>query len=200
MQRHEEKDVRVIPVILRPCDWSDAPFGKLQALPKNAKPITTWSNIDEAWLDVAQSVRLVCQEIQQFQFTGIEIYCEPMTKPVKSVWPNVAGGQGYGPRCAVRAPGAPERSYDWLHGATIFGLAYGESIKIPLKPQIEYTIIAFTSLPMSNPVRKATIKCKVKENEVVQYVYRAVENPDPNNHKMQGQLVEVYLGDPGKRL
>jgi hypothetical protein len=32
MARHEAKEARVIPVILRPVDWQDAPFGKLQAL------------------------------------------------------------------------------------------------------------------------------------------------------------------------
>ena len=40
---------RVIPVILRPCDWHTAPFGKLQALPKDGKPVTTWTNRDEAF-------------------------------------------------------------------------------------------------------------------------------------------------------
>src|SRR5919205_442800 len=47
MERHEAGEARVVPIILRPCDWSGAPFGKLQALPKNAKPVTTWSNKDE---------------------------------------------------------------------------------------------------------------------------------------------------------
>src|SRR5262249_17076867 len=38
MERHEKGEARVIPVILRHCDWSSAAFAKLQALPKNAKP------------------------------------------------------------------------------------------------------------------------------------------------------------------
>jgi hypothetical protein len=38
MARHEDGQAIVIPIILRPCDWEDAPFGKLQALPKDAKP------------------------------------------------------------------------------------------------------------------------------------------------------------------
>src|SRR5687767_9105482 len=33
MERHESGDARVIPVILRPCDWQAARFGHLQALP-----------------------------------------------------------------------------------------------------------------------------------------------------------------------
>ncbi|TMD43635.1 MAG: toll/interleukin-1 receptor domain-containing protein, partial [Chloroflexi bacterium] len=31
LERHEKGEVRVIPVILRQCDWHDEPFAKLQA-------------------------------------------------------------------------------------------------------------------------------------------------------------------------
>jgi len=57
LERHEEGTARVIPIILSPCDWNGAPFGKLQALPKDAKPITIWSNQDEAFADVAKGIR-----------------------------------------------------------------------------------------------------------------------------------------------
>lgn len=39
IERHEFGEARVIPIILRPVDWKGAPFGKLQALPKNAEPV-----------------------------------------------------------------------------------------------------------------------------------------------------------------
>jgi hypothetical protein len=57
MDRHEAGTARVIPVILRPCDWQSAPFGKLQALPKDAKPVTSWKDRDEAFTDVARGIR-----------------------------------------------------------------------------------------------------------------------------------------------
>jgi TIR domain len=57
MERHRAGEARVIPVILRPVDWSGTPFGKLQALPKDGRPITSWSNRDEALKDVAVGVR-----------------------------------------------------------------------------------------------------------------------------------------------
>src|SRR5947209_1302849 len=65
MKRYEAREVRVIPVILRPCDWHSAPFGKLQALPRNAKPITTWSNRDDAFLDVAKGIRKVVEDLSR---------------------------------------------------------------------------------------------------------------------------------------
>src|SRR5262245_37954477 len=55
--RHESGDARVIPVIVRPVDWRGLPIGKLQALPKDSEPVTSWPNRDKAWLDVAQGIR-----------------------------------------------------------------------------------------------------------------------------------------------
>ncbi len=63
MERHESGEARVIPVILRAVDWTNAPFGRLQALPNNAKPITTWENQDLAFANVVKGIRLVCEEL-----------------------------------------------------------------------------------------------------------------------------------------
>src|SRR6266849_1847264 len=37
LERHQNKEACVIPILLRPVDWKDAPFAQLQALPTNAK-------------------------------------------------------------------------------------------------------------------------------------------------------------------
>lgn len=62
MERHEAGDARVIPVIVRPVDWQDAPFGKLQALP-NGEPITKWADRDEALLDVVKGIKRTLEEM-----------------------------------------------------------------------------------------------------------------------------------------
>ncbi|MFN0088587.1 MAG: TIR domain-containing protein [Blastocatellia bacterium] len=54
---HEKQQAIVIPVILRPCLWEVSPLSKIQAFPKDAKPITTSPNQDEAWLDVVRGIR-----------------------------------------------------------------------------------------------------------------------------------------------
>ena len=64
MERHKADEARVIPVILRACDWQTAPFGKLQALPKNANPVTSWDNADEAFTNVAKGIRRVVEELR----------------------------------------------------------------------------------------------------------------------------------------
>jgi hypothetical protein len=65
LRRHEAGEARVIPIILRPCLWEDSPFGKLQALPRDAKPVSLWPNRDEACLDVARGVMAAVEVITQ---------------------------------------------------------------------------------------------------------------------------------------
>lgn len=64
LERHKRREAIVIPIILRPVDWADAPFARLQALPRDAKPVTTWSNQDEAFADVARSIREIVQRFR----------------------------------------------------------------------------------------------------------------------------------------
>jgi hypothetical protein len=63
LKRHDAGEARVIPVIVRPCDWHSAPFGHLLAAPRDGKAITTWSNVDEAYADVARQVREVVERL-----------------------------------------------------------------------------------------------------------------------------------------
>lgn len=57
LERHGAGEARVIPVILRACDWHPTPFGKLIAAPRDGKPIRSWPDLDEAFLDVAKKIR-----------------------------------------------------------------------------------------------------------------------------------------------
>jgi hypothetical protein len=63
MERHENGKARVIPIILRSCDWNSSPFVKLQALPRNGKPVKSWNDRDEAFTDVAARIRQVITEL-----------------------------------------------------------------------------------------------------------------------------------------
>ena len=63
LERHERGDARVIPIILRSVDLHGTPFSKLQVLPRGGKPVTSWSDRDDAFLDIAHGIRLVCQDL-----------------------------------------------------------------------------------------------------------------------------------------
>jgi len=57
MQRHKAGNARVIPIILRYVVWEGAPFSKLQVLPTGGKPIKSWADPDEAFVNVVQGIR-----------------------------------------------------------------------------------------------------------------------------------------------
>jgi TIR domain/Effector-associated domain 1 len=61
--RHEQGTARVVPVIVRPASWHSLPFGKLQALPKDAQPISISQDRDTALLSVTKGIRLVVREL-----------------------------------------------------------------------------------------------------------------------------------------
>ena len=63
MMRHEQKTARVIPIIIAPCSWQDAPFSKLQVLPTDGKSVTEWSNRDSAFLKVTEGVTRVVDKL-----------------------------------------------------------------------------------------------------------------------------------------
>ena len=67
MEREKRGEARVIPIILRPVYWQEAPFGKLQALPKDGKPVTSsnFLNWDEAFYDVAEGIREVVIQLNE---------------------------------------------------------------------------------------------------------------------------------------
>jgi hypothetical protein len=62
--RHDAGEARVVPVVLRPCVWDRAPFAKLHALPRDARPVTTWPNRDEAWTDIAKGILRTIEELR----------------------------------------------------------------------------------------------------------------------------------------
>jgi len=59
MERHEKGLARVVPVILRKCEWNEMPYAKLQALPKGAQPVTEFPDKDAAFTDIAAGIRLL---------------------------------------------------------------------------------------------------------------------------------------------
>ncbi len=63
LERHQANEARVIPILLRPVEWKGAPFAYLQALPTDAKPISTWRNRDAAFTDIAAGIRRVIEDL-----------------------------------------------------------------------------------------------------------------------------------------
>jgi hypothetical protein len=57
LERHDKGEARVIPVIVRPCDWGEFPIRNLQVLPTDGRPVTTWRNRDSAFANIAINLK-----------------------------------------------------------------------------------------------------------------------------------------------
>ncbi len=71
IERHHRKEARVIPILLRPADWTDTPFSKLQMLPSHALPVTRWPDRDAAFEDVARGIRRAANDLRSQQAPDI---------------------------------------------------------------------------------------------------------------------------------
>lgn len=63
MERHRNNEVVVIPIFLKPCDWAEMPFATLQGLPKNAIPVTEFSDREAAFSQISREIRRVVESI-----------------------------------------------------------------------------------------------------------------------------------------
>ena len=89
MERHKQGSARVIPVILRPCDWQKAPFGNLKACPNDGEPVVNHTTLDEGFLQVAQAVR---------QVAAMKSTNSTLPDPDGSIEPNSATAVSSSPR------------------------------------------------------------------------------------------------------
>jgi hypothetical protein len=66
LQLHELQKAVVVPIVLREVAFIEkTPFGKLQMLPQDAKPIVEWEREEEAWAQVAKALGKVCADLQE---------------------------------------------------------------------------------------------------------------------------------------
>lgn len=71
--RHDAGEIRIIPVIVRPCEWQSSPLQKLKALPRDGKPISEWKNEDTAYLDIVSEIRRTAESVTKDTERPVEI-------------------------------------------------------------------------------------------------------------------------------
>jgi hypothetical protein len=57
LTRLKQGATKVVPVLLKPCLWEESRFQNLQIIPRDARAITSWSSVEEAFKDVANEIR-----------------------------------------------------------------------------------------------------------------------------------------------
>ena len=128
LERHDAKEARVIPVVLRPCDWHDLPFGKLLALPTDGKPITQWADIDDAFLDVVRGIKAAIAEMD----------APTAGEPVAAAVPPVRAPSTSGPRSSnlrVAKSFTDRDKDDFLHEAFAYIANFFENSLEELGPR-----------------------------------------------------------------
>ena len=76
LERHEQGKATVIPVILRPCSWQGAPFGKLLAATTDGKPIVKFPSLDDGFLEVTTAIERAVKKIESS--SGSQIVAAPV--------------------------------------------------------------------------------------------------------------------------
>lgn len=81
LEQQEAGTACVIPILLCPVDWQNAPFEKLKVLPSNRIPITVWPSRDAALADVVQGIRGAIEEVQSWSVNVPSITSSLVTQP-----------------------------------------------------------------------------------------------------------------------
>jgi formylglycine-generating enzyme required for sulfatase activity len=106
LQRRDAGQALVVPIILHPCDWEDAPFAKLEALPRDARPVSSWPDVAEAFTDIARGIRAAAEELAQ----------KPLVHPPMraSPTPSAPTGAAILPQVKVKINPQDGQPYVWV--------------------------------------------------------------------------------------
>jgi hypothetical protein len=74
----------VIPIILRPVDWKSQKFSSFQALPIGGRPVTSWKNRDEAFLQITVGLRSMIEGLSA-ESPRIRLDGAPRAQPVRKM-------------------------------------------------------------------------------------------------------------------
>ncbi len=56
LERRMRKEAILVPILIRDCAWKETDLAQLQALPKDAKPVTKWDDRDSAWKSIGEGL------------------------------------------------------------------------------------------------------------------------------------------------
>jgi hypothetical protein len=60
--RLKRGDVKVVPILLKPCLWQESRFSAIQIIPRDARAITSWGSTEEAFNEVANEISALVSE------------------------------------------------------------------------------------------------------------------------------------------
>ncbi len=135
VELHWQRRGHIVPVIVRPAPgWKRTPLGSFQALPRDAKPVSTWDSADSAFADIAEGIRRVCKEIVDWE--------NPIRRSNTGDWVEreqtmLAQGQRVVSRVRSEITAKDDRTATITSVANISGQALRIDLQIPLDAPTE---------------------------------------------------------------
>jgi TIR domain len=62
-ERRTRNKAVLVPILVRECAWKETDLAELQALPKDAKPVTKWDDRDSAWKNVGEGLNELALDV-----------------------------------------------------------------------------------------------------------------------------------------
>jgi hypothetical protein len=69
LKMQQEKRARVVPILLHSTGWKDTDLGGLVVLPRNNKPVAEWPNQDRAFVEIAEEIKMIVNQIREANTT-----------------------------------------------------------------------------------------------------------------------------------
>ena len=115
MNRRARGTMRVVAVVVRPCDWKSTPAAGFKLLPEDGRTLQEWRSADAALVDVVRGIRRVVASVRKGMAQDVPApkrgTARPAATAARSGTPRPAAAKPSAPSAAKpRAPTARPRS------------------------------------------------------------------------------------------
>ena len=141
IRRHDAAQARVVPVILRSCDWEHSRFARFNALPPDGVPVVEAEHPDQRFVAVARGLRAIVAELTSPDSATTtqnptRSDASPATSPAPGAEaPSADAGARHAPSAGDAAAPAPKPRRLTIGKISLFGVELGGPFDIPL-PQL----------------------------------------------------------------
>ena len=141
IRRHDAAQARVVPVILRSCDWEHSRFARFNALPPDGVPVVEAEHPDQRFVAVARGLRAIVAELTSLDSATTtqnptRSDASPATSPAPGAEaPSADAGARHAPSAGDAAAPAPKPRRLTIGKISLFGIELGGPFEIPL-PQL----------------------------------------------------------------
>jgi hypothetical protein len=84
LKRQETEGIRIVPVILRSCLWSETPLARFQSLPRSGKPVDQSRRRADAYQEIASAVEALALKFRSDPVNTLEVSQPPVTEKPES--------------------------------------------------------------------------------------------------------------------